>query len=145
MNNFFKSSLGISAAGLLVLLATNGAALVGAAGGAWTFLLTLAHTAPLGLSSFLLALALGIAVQPFLRKWLPDLRCHASREFLIESAALAIGIGVMWGQLRTLSGLLLGILAGLFAPYAQKGLAAGFALLSQAYVGESDKEAPNGP
>jgi hypothetical protein len=137
MNNFFKSTLGISAAGLLVLLAANGAALVAAAGGAWTFLLTLAHTAPLGLSSFALALALGIAVQPFLRKWLPDLGCHASREFLIESAALTIGILVMWGQLRTLGGLLLGILAGLMAPYAQKGLAAVGGLLYRAYVGEA--------
>lgn len=143
MNNFFKSTLGISVAGLLVLLASNGAALVGAAGGAWTFLLTLAHTAPLGLSSFVLALALAVGVQPFLRKWLPELRCHASREFLIESAALAIGIGVMWLQLRSLSGLLLGILAGFMAPYAQKGLAMVGALLRRAYVGQGD-EVPHG-
>jgi hypothetical protein len=144
MNNFFKSMLGISLAGFLVLLASNGAALVDAAGGAWTFLLTLAHTAPLGLSSFVLALALGIAAQPFLRKWLPALQCHASREFIVESVALAIGIAVMWVQLRSLSGLLLGILAGLLAPYVQKGFAAVAGLLYRAYVGEASEEAHDG-
>lgn len=142
MNKFFKSTLGISAAGLLVLLAANGAALVDAALGAWQFLLTLADTAPLGLSSFVLALALAVAAQPFVRKWIaPRVGCVPSREFVIESAALAIAVVVMWIQTRDLSGLLLGILAGFAAPYVQKALAALGALGYRAYVGEADPPA----
>jgi hypothetical protein len=139
VNKFFKSTLGVSLAGLIVLLATNGAALVNAALGAWQFLLTLADTAPLGLSSFVLALALAVAAQPFVRKWIaPRVACLASREFVIESAALVIAIAVMWIQTRDLSGLLLGILAGFAAPYVQKALAALGALAYRAYVGEPD-------
>jgi len=129
MNAWLKSTLGISAAGLLVLLAANGKALVDVLLAAWLFLLKLAATAPLGVSSFALALALAVLVQPFVRRWIaPLVACTASRDFLVESAALAVGFAVMWGQLRSINGALLGILAGLLAPYVHKGAAALLAL-----------------
>jgi hypothetical protein len=149
MNNWLKSTIGVSLAGFIIILAANGAAFFEALQAGWLFLLKLGASAPLGLSSFLLALAMAVAAQPFLRKWLPQhVRCIESREFLIESIALAIGIGVMYGQLRTLNGLLLGILAGLLAPYLQKGIAMLVALSLRATVGDphlpppADQEPP---
>lgn len=124
MNGVAKSTLGISIAGLLVLIATNGAALAEALQGLWLVMLKFSDTAPLGLSSFLLALALAVVSQPFLRKWMPHLRCPMSRDFLIESAALAIALAVMLAQVRDLKGWMLGLLAGFMAPYVFKGLAA---------------------
>lgn len=135
MNGGVKSVFGVSLAGLFIVLAANGAAFVQAAQAAWLFLLNLSTTAPLGVSSFFMASALAIVSQPFLRKWLPHLRCPMSREFIIESAALAIGVGVMWAQLHTLNGLLLGLLAGFSAPYIQKGIAACIALAARAFAG----------
>jgi hypothetical protein len=136
MNGGVKSVFGVSLAGLFIVLAVNGAAFVQAAQAAWLFLLSLSTTAPLGVSSFFMASALAIVSQPFLRKWLPHLRCPMSREFIIESAALGIGVGVMWAQLHTLNGLLLGLLAGFSAPYIQKGIAACIALAGRAFMGK---------
>ena len=139
MNGLAKSQLCTTVAGLIVLLAMYGAGFVEAMQASWLFLLKLADTAPLGLSSFALALALAIAAQPFLRKWVaPYVRCEHSRDFIVESAALAIAVGVMWLQTRSLDGLLLGLLAGLSAPYMLKGIVAVAALSYRAYVGEPD-------
>ena len=136
MKTGMKSALGVSAAGLFVVIAANGANFVNAMKAAWLFLVMLAATAPLGVSSFALASALAIAAQPFARRWLPHLRCPMSREFIVESLALCIGVGVMWVQLHTLNGLLLGLLAGFSAPYLQKGIAAGISLAWRALSGE---------
>jgi hypothetical protein len=113
-----------SVVAILGALALNGGKLVEVATGAWLFLLKLSATAPLGLSSFLLALALGVASRPFLLHYLPPMPCKASRDFVIDASALVIGCGVMFGQLRTLNGLLLGLLAGFAAPLLAKGLGA---------------------
>ncbi len=113
---------GIAAA--VTLLATNGAALLEVVAGVWLFLLKLSDTAPLGLASFLLALGLGVLSRPFLLRYLPPMPCHSSREFVIDTAALVIGVGVMFGQLRTLNGALLGLLAGFAAPLVARGIAA---------------------
>jgi len=114
---------------LFAAIALNGSKVIEVALGAWLFLLNLSETAPLGLSSFLLALSLAIVSRPFLLRYVPAWRCPASRDFVIDSAALAIGFGVMFGQLRTLDGALLGILAGFAAPLLAKGLAAVFGLV----------------
>lgn len=113
---------GIAAA--LTLLATNGAALLEVITGVWLFLVKLSDTAPLGLASFLLALGLGVASRPFLLRYMPPMPCRQSRDFVIDTAALVIGVGVMFAQLRTLNGALLGLLAGFAAPLVARGIAA---------------------
>lgn len=113
---------GIAAA--VTLLAANGAKVIEFITGAWLFLLKLSDTAPLGLTSFVLALALAVASRPFLLRYLPAMLCHASREFVIDSAALLTGVAVMVLQLRTLNGVLLGLLAGFAAPLVARGIAA---------------------
>ncbi len=121
----------ITAAGfaaVLAAIALNGARILEVASGAWLFLLNLSATAPLGLVSFLLALALGVASRPFFLHYLPPMPCKASRDFVIDASALVIGVGVMFAQLRTLNGLLLGLLAGFAAPLIAKALGALFGL-----------------
>lgn len=132
MNNWLKSTIGISGAGLFALVALHGAKVAEALHGFSLFLFKLVEDAPLGVSSFALAVALAVATQPFLRKWLPVMPCRQSREFVIESAALAVGFGVMFGQMPTLLGALLGVLAGLLSPYLQKGVAAVVGLIARA-------------
>ena len=135
MNNIAKSTIGVSLAGLFVLFATHGAQFFDAANAAWLFLLKLSEGAPLGLSSFLLAITLGSVSQPFLRHWLPAMPCKMSREFVAEFAALVIGVVVMWEQTHTLNGLLLGLLAGFASPLVYKGIAAACALTWRAVSG----------
>ncbi len=121
----------ITTAGVIALLgaiALNGSKLLEVATGGWLFLLNLSSTAPMGLVSFLLALGVGIASRPFLLHYLPPMPCKASRDFVIDVFALALGVGVMFAQLRTLNGLLLGLLAGFAAPLVAKGLGALFGL-----------------
>lgn len=122
MNKWLQGTLGISAAGLLVLLASNGKALVDVALGVWLFLLKLCDTAPMGLASFALAFAIAVFSQPFVHRALRELHCEASREFLSMCGGLAVGMIVMLLQLPTTKGALLGILAGLLAPLAWKGI-----------------------
>lgn len=124
MNGWLKSAFGISAGGLIVLLATNGAALGEALLGLWLVLLKFSETAPLGLTSFLLALALAIGCQHPLRRFVPHWRNDHLRELAIESVALGVGILVMRVQMPELLGLMLGGVAGFMAPYLYKLLAA---------------------
>jgi hypothetical protein len=108
---------------VVTLLATNGKALVEAFHAAWLFMLTLAEGAPLGLSSFVLAVALSVAVQIVVRRHWPAE--HLARRAL---AVDAIGIGVaflaVWLQMRTNFGMLLALLAGFMAPTVSRGVAA---------------------
>lgn len=124
MNGAAKSGIVVALTALVTLIATQGAAFVESLGAFWLFVLKLTDDAPLGLSSFLLAFSLAVASQPFLRRWVPALKCPLSRDFIIESAALAIAVAVMWTQMRTLPGIMLGMFSGFVAPYAHKGLGA---------------------
>lgn len=135
MNGFLKSAIGSVLFGVVYLFAAHGKAFFEAMQAGWLLVLRLASDAPLGLTSFLLAVALATASHAFLVRWLPTLRCPLSREFLIESAALAVGVGVMWVQMPTLPSLMLGTLAGLVAPYLYKGVHTAFSLAARALSG----------
>lgn len=105
------------------LIAANGDKLLEVATGAVLFLGALSESAPWGTWSFLLALGLGVLSRPYLVRYVPP--CPAQpvrREFVIDAIAWLIGVGVMYGQLRTLNGALLGLLAGFAAPMLAKAL-----------------------
>ena len=123
MNTAVKSTLIATLLVLFTTFAANGKEFIDAATAAWLFLLRLADDAPLGLVSFLLAVSLAAAAQPFVRRYLV-VRCEHSRDFIADSAALVIGVAVMWAQLRSLDALLLGLLAGFMAPWVYRGIAA---------------------
>lgn len=135
MNGFLKSAIGSVLFGVVYVFAAHGKAFFEAMHAGWLFMLDITSGAPLGLSSFLLATALATASQPFLLRWVPALKCPLSREFLIESMALLIGLAAMWLQLRTMPALMLGTLAGLIAPYLHKGLHALIGVTARAIKG----------
>ena len=128
MNKAVQSTLGISVAGLLVLLATNGAALIEAFHAAWLFMLALSKDAPLGLSSFVLAVALSVAVQLFVRRHWPA-RCAASRALGVDVIGIVVAFLAVWLQLRTSFGMLLALLAGFVSPTVSRGVSALASLL----------------
>ncbi len=134
MTTMNKTVTGVTLAGVLAVIAAlsaNGKGLAEGLTAMWLFLVSLAETAPLGLSSFALAIALAVGVQAALVRWLPLFRCSTSRDLVMDLAAFLVGFGVMWAQTRAqvdpadrLNGLLLGALAGFLAPYVFKGIAA---------------------
>lgn len=129
MNNWLKSTLGISGAGLFALIALHGGAFFEAMQGALIFMVKLAHDAPLGLGSFVLASALAVVAQAFVSRFAASLPCPKSRELCTATLGLLIGTGVMYAQLRTLDGLLLGLLAGFSSPFVYLLIAAAVNLL----------------
>lgn len=131
MNAWLKSTLGISAAGLLALVALHGKAFIASLEAAFLFLFKLAHDAPLGVGSFALALSLAVVAQAFVARFIV-VRCARSRDLIVAMLGLVIGTGVMWIQLHTLDGLLLGLLAGFMSPFAYLTLAAVASLLASA-------------
>lgn len=135
MNNWVKSGIGVSVAGLIVLIATYGTQLAEALLALWLLMIQMTDSAPLGLASFFLALSLATASRWFLCKWVPAFDGEPrARDFLIDTAALVIGISItlvqMWsgGPQARLSALWLGIGAGLVAPIIYNGLSAAIAL-----------------
>lgn len=105
-------------------VAMNGGKLVELLNGLWLFLRNLSDTAPMGLASFALALALGLLVRPALQKYLPPCTDHPTRrEGVIDLSGIIVGFVVMYAQLPTFYGVLLGILVGLLAPQLAKLIA----------------------
>lgn len=115
MNGWIKATFGISGAGLFLILAGNLKELIAAIEAGWIFLTKLATDSPLGLTSFAMALALASLSISFMNKYIPLYPQFALRGLIIDLAALAIGISVVWVQTHDLSGLLLGLMAGLAA------------------------------
>lgn len=119
MNKKFLSIFGASGLAVMVALAANGTNLVKALEAAFLFMLKMGDKAPLGLASFALTMALAIGAQAFLHKFAGQLfPCSKSRDALYALAGFAIATSVMYLQLRTLNGLLLGLLAGFASPFA---------------------------
>lgn len=109
---------------VLGAIALNGAKLLEVMNGLWLFLGKLTDTAPMGLWSFTLALALGLLARPALQKYLPPCPDHLTRrEGAIDLSGIVIGFVVMYAQLPTFYGVLLGILVGLLAPQVAKWIA----------------------
>lgn len=137
MNNWIKGSIGVSLASFIVLLATYGAQLATSMKALWMLMLDASASAPLGLASFVIALGLATLSRWFLRKWTPHLKCPLSRDFIIDTAALLIGVTVVWLQMQSagpvarLNALWIGLAAGWSAPLVYNGLAAVFGLLGR--------------
>lgn len=134
-----------SVVALIGALGANARPIVDAGQAAWTFFRDALAGAPLGVASFVLSLGLAVASQPYLHKLARQLPCAQSRDFLVETAALVIGVGTLWLQMQHLGGverlyaLLAGMFAGFVAPYIYKGLAAAWRAGSAAWRGMSDQ------
>lgn len=140
MNRWVQSTMGVSAAALLVLLASNGKQLVEALEAAWLFLMKLSETAPMGLASFAMALTLAVLAQAFVSRVIEQLKCASSREVVRSAVSLLFGFSVMYLQLPTVKGALLGLLAGFAGPFAYQAVAALCGLIRP-----RKSEAVNGP
>lgn len=89
--------------------------------GVWLFFVKITETAPIGMGSFLIAVIVPACLVDRVSKALPATWHTASREFIVESGALVVGIGLAWLPWPTLQGALVGIVAGLLSPYVAKG------------------------
>lgn len=93
----------------------------------WRFLLLISN-GPLGAYAVLASLLGSLLVLAFARRWLRAVACIDSREFVAELAALVAGIAGAWVPMPTVYGFLIGVLAGLAAPFTYKGAAAAASL-----------------
>lgn len=134
MNKTAAAAGSASLTTIVILFAMHGKNVGEALMSLWLVMVAFSKDAPLGLSSFLLSLAMATFSQPFLRKWLPLLDHREARRFIIDASAIGIGFAIMWVQLRTLPGLMLGILAGLAAPPIAKAGSAIWALVGRSLV-----------
>lgn len=142
--NRFQALTGISIAGFVALLGTNLKPIVDGLAGLPKVLQAFAKALPLGTGSFFLVLLLaGFA-------WAKLKQCGRS-EAASESAALAVGVGLtlalnaampapsgMTPAAGALKAVMLGVLAGLAAPYVFKLLAATWRWLVRNIVGDED-------
>lgn len=87
----------------------------------WLFLLRLTESAPIGVWSFLIAAIVPACFGPYLRRGLPQNWHSKSRDFIVETVALLVGVALAWLPWQTLPGLLVGIVAGLLSPYLTLG------------------------
>lgn len=140
MNKWLQSTLGVSAAALLVLLASHGKSFIEALEASWVFLLKLVETAPMGLASFAMSLTMAVLAQAFIARVAEQLKCASSREVIRSAVSLLFGFAVMYLQLPTVKGALLGLLAGFAGPFAYQAVAALCGLIRP-----RKPEAVNGP
>lgn len=90
---------------------------------AWGFLILISG-GPLGVYAAAAALLGSMGVTQYAKRYLPATPCHASRDFIIDSIALAAGVLCAWLPMQNVNGMLLGLLAGFASPYFWKGTAA---------------------
>lgn len=88
--------------------------------GVWFFLLRITESAPIGVWSFLIAVVVPVCLVARVRQALPRDWHPTSRDAIVETAALAVGILLAWLPWQTLNGALVGIVAGLASPYIAK-------------------------
>lgn len=111
-----KTTTGISwatAIAVLAALAAHSGKIIEALRGLWLLMVDWTSKSPLGLASFFLALGMCVLVSAFLDYWLARVRCSDSRLFVAALAGISSALGVMWIQMATLQGLMLGVMAGL--------------------------------
>jgi hypothetical protein len=94
----------------------------------WLFLVKITETAPLGTGSAIIAVVVPACLVARVRKALPEQWHTASRDFIVETGALLVGIGLAWLPWQTVQGLLVGIVAGLLSPYIAKGVEAAWGI-----------------
>lgn len=142
--NRFQALTGLSLAGFVALLATNLGPIIDALAGLPKVLDAFAEALPLGTGTFFLVLVVSGAL------WA---KCKqlSHNEFVCESGALAVAIGAMLAlnaalppphmppSASALKAVMLGILAGLAAPYVMKGLGVLWRWLVANVVGTEDK------
>ena len=121
MNNTAKTSVWVLLGAAAVGFATHGTKIIEALHAAWLFLIGMSKEAPLGLTSFLLAVAVSVLVQLFLRRhWRPAGATSAGFSTRVDSIGVAIGIAAMYVQLSTTKGMLLAIMAGFVSPWVSR-------------------------
>lgn len=89
---------------------------------AWEFLILISG-GPLGVYAVGAALLGSMGVTQYAKRYLPAMPCSASRDFLIDTIALAAGVLFAWLPMQNVNGMLLGLLAGFASPYFWKGTA----------------------
>lgn len=131
MDAWMKKTLGGGLFALVALVAMYGDKFWQAAGGAVNFMVLLADKAPLGVGSFALSIALATFAQAFFAPFV-RLKCAPSTQLVLSAIGLVIGLGAMTLQLRTLNGVLLGLMAGFASPFVYQLLAAAWGLALRA-------------
>lgn len=118
---------GVTLAAVLAVLgwvATNGKAFADGMMAVWLFFVHMSETAPMGLSSFLMAMALAVGAQAAVARWMPLFKCATSRDLVTDLVAFAVGFVAMWAQMPNMKGIMLGTLAGFVSPYVFKSVTA---------------------
>src|SRR5690606_36448825 len=139
MNNKIKNSIFGLLGAIIVGWTMYGTKSIEALHAAWLFLLGMSKEAPLGLSSFALSVAISVLAQLFMRRhFTPDNMPAATRSTVIDSAGVLIGLVVMYLQLSTTKGMLLGIMAGFVSPWVSRIVAALCGYISRALQNAMD-------
>lgn len=131
MNEKVKWLTGTSVIGFIAVFALHGEAFIKALMSLPALITAYAAGLPFGATSFLLSLALAALVFSMARR---NFRCRYRREFFAELLALLVALTVTLAQQyfgaepsttpRVLQAVLLGLLAGLSAPFLVRGMMA---------------------
>jgi len=135
-------AVGLSLGTVVVLIAANGEKFFASLRAGWEFLILVVGKSPLGLSSTLMACAMGVAVMGFLRRWLPEFERRDYMHWRMVFIELASGIAAfftLWMQNKTMLGMMLATVVGLSISILYRVVAAISGLIAQKFTG-SDVE-----